>query len=78
MRLLDRIAQSREPFLVTPGADSAVMTVRGPSDFSQQIAECPLRYVLAEDLTRASGELAFAQGDSVAGCVDLLDRKSVV
>jgi hypothetical protein len=34
--------------------------------------ECPLRFVIADDLTRASAELAFADGDRLASCLDLL------
>lgn len=72
MRLLDLVAQSREPFVVIPRAQGAPMVVSGPGDFAQQIAECPLRFVIADDLTRVSAELAFADGDRLAGCLDLL------
>src|SRR5476649_474981 len=72
MRLLDLIAQSREAFVVVPHAHGAPMRVSGPGDFAQRIAECPLRFVIADDLTRASAELAFADGARLAGCLDLL------
>jgi hypothetical protein len=36
------------------------------------MAACPLRFVLGDDLTRASAELAFADGARLAGCLDLL------
>jgi hypothetical protein len=72
MRLLDLIAQCREPFIVVPRAHGAPMVVSGPGDFAQRIAECPLRLVIADDLTRASAELAFADGDRLVGCLDLL------
>jgi hypothetical protein len=72
MRLLDLIAQSRKPFIAKPHADATPMVVTGPSDFSRQIANCPLRFVIADDLTRASAELAFADGVRLAGCLDLL------
>lgn len=72
MRLLDLIAQSRDPFVVVPRAHCAPMRVSGPGDFAQRVAECPLRFVIADDLTRASAELAFADGDRLAGCLDLL------
>ena len=73
MRLLDLIAQYRQPFVIAPqarGARPIVMT--GPRDFADQIAQCPLRFVIADNLTRASAELAFADGDRLAGCLDLL------
>jgi hypothetical protein len=36
--------------------------VTGPSHYAARVAECPLRFVLDDDLTRASAELAFADG----------------
>jgi hypothetical protein len=73
MRLLDLVAQSRVPFVVQPhlkGAHPVVLS--GPSDFAHRIAACPHRYVLADDLTRVCAELAFADGDRLASCLDLL------
>jgi hypothetical protein len=56
MRLLDHVARC----------------VAEPRRFAAQIAACPLRFVLGDDLTRASAELAFADGARLAGCLDLL------
>ena len=73
MRLLDLVAQAREPLVIlprTPGGQP--VRVRGPNDFARTIVECPLRFVIADDLTRASAELAFADGDRLANCLDLL------
>jgi hypothetical protein len=73
MRLLDLVAQCRDAFVIlprTPGASP--ITVSGPRDFAHQVVECPLRFVVADDLTRACAELAFADGDRLAGCLDLL------
>jgi hypothetical protein len=73
MRLLDLVVQSREPFIVLPHAKGArQVTVSGPSDFAQSVVQCPQRYVLADDLTRACAELAFADGDRLVGCLDLI------
>lgn len=72
MRLLDLVAQCREPLVLKPRANCAPLTVSGPSDYARQIIDCPLRFVIADDLTRASAELAFADGDRLAGCLDLL------
>jgi hypothetical protein len=73
MRLLDLICQYRKPFVVAPRAHNAQPVVmNGPSDFADTIAHCPLRFVVADNLTRASAELAFADGDRLAGCLDLL------
>jgi hypothetical protein len=73
VRLLDLVAQCREPFVILPRAQGAQpIKVSGPNDFAQTIVDCPLRFVIADDLTRASAELAFADGDRLAGCLDLL------
>jgi hypothetical protein len=73
MRLLDLVAQSRDPLVIVPRPrGSRPIKVSGPSDFAQTIVECPLRFVIADDLTRASAELAFADGDRLTGCLDLL------
>jgi len=73
MRLLDLVAQCRDPLVILPCAHgSQPIKVSGPSDFARTIVECPLRFVIADDLTRASAELAFADGDRLASCLDLL------
>jgi hypothetical protein len=36
------------------------------------VSACELRFVLEDDLTRASAQLAFAEGLRLAGCLDLL------
>jgi hypothetical protein len=73
MRLLDLVAQNREPLVILPGPHGAApIQVSGPNDFAHKIRECPLRFVIADDLTRASAELAFAGGDRLVGCLDLL------
>src|ERR1700729_4660783 len=73
MRLLDLIAQYRKPFVIAPRAlDARPVVMNGPSDFADRIAHCPLRFVIADNLTRASAELAFADGDRLASCLDLL------
>jgi hypothetical protein len=51
---------------------STPFEVTGPGGFASRVADCPLRYVLDDDLTRASAELAFADGARLAGCLDLL------
>jgi hypothetical protein len=58
--------------LASDGLPHARMGVAGPSRFAAQVAQCPLRFVLADDLTRASAELAFADGARLGGCLDLL------
>jgi hypothetical protein len=73
MRLLDRVAHSQEPLLLLPGRGPPTpIEVSGPSTFASRVAGCPLRFVLGDDLTRASAELAFADGARLTGCLDLL------
>jgi hypothetical protein len=73
MRLLDRVARSRAPFaLALDHHPSAPFEVTGPNSYAAQVADCPLRFVLGDDLTRACAELAFADGARLAGCLDLL------
>lgn len=73
MRLLDLVAQCCDPLVILPRAyGGQPIKVSGPNDFAHTILECPLRFVIADDLTRASAELGFADGDRLASCVDLL------
>jgi hypothetical protein len=68
MRLLDLIAQSSP-------SQSGVPPTRqlpGPHHFAQAVQECPLRLVLADDLIRCSTALAYAEGDRLSGCLDLV------
>jgi hypothetical protein len=73
MRLLDQLAQSRSPLLLAlNSAPRQPISVTGPADFAHQVSQCPLRYVLEDDLTRAAAHLAFAEGDRLASCLDLV------
>jgi len=72
MRLLDRVARCRVPLSLPARHGATPVAVAGPSRFAAQMAACPLRFVLGDDLTRASAELAFADGARLAGCLDLL------
>jgi hypothetical protein len=73
MRLLDLVAHAQAPLvLALDGARASPFEVTGPSDCASQIADCSLRFVLADDLTRASAELAFADGARLADCLDLM------
>jgi hypothetical protein len=73
MRLLDSIAHSHVPLVLPSARDpSARFEVAGPSRYAAQLAGCPLRYVLGDDLTQTSAELAFADGARLVGCLDLL------
>src|SRR5216684_7948637 len=68
MRLLDLIAQSSPSQSGVP----PTQPLPGPHHFAQAVHACPLRLVLADDLTRCSTALAYAEGDRLSGCLDLL------
>ncbi len=73
MRLLDQVAQSNTPLsLVLDRAPLNPIAVTGPDYYSRHVADCPLRYVLDDDLTRAAARLAFTDGDRLASCLDLV------
>jgi hypothetical protein len=72
MRLLDRVARCRVPLSLPACHGATSVEVAGASRFAAQMAACPLRFVLGDDLTRASAELAFADGARLVGCLDLL------
>jgi hypothetical protein len=73
MHLFDRIARCRAPLRLAPDRSPGTsFEVTGPSRYAARMADCPLRFVLGDDLTRACAELAFADGARLAGCLDLL------
>src|ERR1700709_967149 len=73
MRLLDHVARSYTPLKLPSARDgSREIEVAGPSRYAAQVAGCPLRIVMGDDLARASAELAFADGARLIGCLDLL------
>jgi hypothetical protein len=72
MRLADRIAQCRTPFIVENTKDGSVTHLSGASGFSKDIAGCATRYVLSDELTRLCTALAYSKGASTLACADLL------
>jgi hypothetical protein len=73
MRLLDRVARCHAPLrLALDGVSVVPFEVTAPSRYASRVADCPLRFVLDDDMTRACAQLAFADGERLAGCLDLL------
>lgn len=70
MRLLDHVAQCTVPYLVRQNCGD-VWRLTSAGDFSQAVAHCPLRFVLSDELVRICIELAYSEGDELAGCLDL-------
>jgi len=72
MRLVDRIAQSRTPFIVACNATGTKTRLSGASDYADSVAACPIRYVLSDELTRLCTALAYSKGAQNLDCTDLL------
>jgi hypothetical protein len=73
MRLLDLIAHTNDPVLVTCDAHGRTpFELSGAKDFANKVPLCPLRFVIADELTRASASLAFSDGTRLADCLDLV------
>lgn len=72
MRLADRIAQSRTPFVAESLTDGVLTHLSGASDFAAVVAQCPTRYVLSDELTRLCTALAYSKGARNLECADLL------
>jgi hypothetical protein len=72
MRLADRIAQCRAPFIVENTKDGSVRQLNSATAFSKDIASCATRYVLSDELTRLCTALAYSKGASTLECADLL------
>jgi hypothetical protein len=72
MRLVDRIAQAHEPFIVTSSKTGVRTRLSGPSDFAAAVAQCPLRYVLSDELTRFCAAFAYSKGSRTLSFTDLI------
>ena len=72
MRLIDRIAQCRLPFIVEHQTTKAQSRLSGAADFATELAACPIRYVLSDDLTRLCTAVAYSRGARALACADLL------
>src|SRR5579862_4738187 len=71
MRLADRIAQCRTPFVVANG-DGSITHLNNTAAFSKRLEACATRYVLTDELTRLCTALAYSKGASTLACADLL------
>jgi hypothetical protein len=69
--LLDHIAQCDDPLIVLQDSGD-LWRLTGAGDFAGSLRQCPLRYVLADDLVRICTALAFSSGTELSGCLDLV------
>ncbi|MGH3430121.1 MAG: hypothetical protein ACRD3Q_14580, partial [Terriglobales bacterium] len=65
---LDLVAQSTAAAPTLPGG----WALPGAHHFADAVRTCPLRLVLADDLTRCTTQLAYAEGERLSGCLDLI------
>jgi hypothetical protein len=72
MRLADRIAQCRTPFIVRNTKDGSVTHLSNAAAFAKDINGCATRYVLSDELTSLCTALAYSKGASTLACADLL------
>src|ERR1700733_15075558 len=72
MRLADRIAQCRTPFIVENTKNGSTTHLNGATEFSKEIDGCATRYVLTDELTRLCTALAYSKGANTLACADLL------
>jgi hypothetical protein len=76
MRLADQLAQARAPFLVKSNSTGVVTRLSGASDFAEEIAQCPTRYVLTDELTRVCAALAYSEGSRTLSLMDVIHAPS--
>jgi hypothetical protein len=72
MRLADRIAQCRTPFIVENTKDGSITHLNNAAAYANDINTCPTRYVLSDELASLCTALAYSKGASTLGCADLL------
>jgi hypothetical protein len=65
---MDLIAQGRGARVQ---ADDG-LELPGANRFSKAIGACPVRYVLSNELARSATQLAYAEGDRLSACLDLI------
>jgi|GEM_PF-546324 len=72
MRLADRIAQCRTPFIVQNTKDGSVRELSNAAAFAKDLDGCATRFVMSDELTRLCTALAYSKGASTLACADLL------
>lgn len=72
MKLADRLAQCRAPLIVENTSSGVLSHLNGAAEFASRVAQCPIRYVLSDDLTRLCTALAYSKGSRTVACADLL------
>jgi len=72
VNLIDSVAQCHTPFVVSHRSSGRVTSLNNTADCAGPVARCPVRYVLADNLTRLCADLAYSKGAGTIACADLL------
>jgi hypothetical protein len=72
VKLADRVAQCRSVLAADDPATGGIVSLSGAASCAAQVASCPLRYVLSDQLTELCTEMAFSRGARDLACADLL------
>ena len=72
MRLLDKVAQSVGPTIIETARDGHTWRLPGADTLADSLQQCPLRYVLHDEVTAACAQLAFAPDTVLSSSIGLL------
>ena len=72
MHLLDKVAQAKEPIVVGNLDGTNAQFFPGTDALATDVAQCPLRYVLHDDVTKLCTELAFEDDTLLGSSIELL------
>lgn len=72
MRLLDQMAGSHEPVVVQDTGRAAIWRFPSAGALAPALADCPLRYVLHDDVTATCARLAFADDTILGSSLELV------
>lgn len=72
MRLLDKVAQSAGPAIIQTVRDGHTWRLPGADTLADGLQQCPLRYVLHDEVTATCAQLAFATDTVLNSSIGLL------
>jgi hypothetical protein len=72
MRLLDKVAQSAGPTIIETVRDGHTWRLPGADTLADGLQQCPLRYVLHDEVTAVCAQLAFATNTVLSSSIGLL------
>lgn len=72
MKLADRLAQFRTPFVAQCRATGRRWRLNNAAECASELAAVPIRFVMSDDLTRLCTALAYSKGARSLACADLV------